>query len=99
MRSCVAVQFCRRVSSGCADVMVVVVEDEAERLGCSDERSVSGRPGAEGAPRSRSSRLPELLVDESLLAAVLVVLVGCDAGGAMRRDWIEVSGLVSHVDG
>jgi hypothetical protein len=33
-------------------------------------RRVSERPGAEGAPRS----------------VALVVEVGCDAGGAMRRD-------------
>lgn len=65
---------------------VTVDVEEADKLGWSEERSVSGRPGAEGAPRSRSSRRPELLVDDSLLAEVLVVLVGCDAGGARRRD-------------
>lgn len=66
---------------------------EAERLGCKDKRSVSGRPGAEGAPRSRLSRLllaEPSLVEESLLAAVLVVLVGCDAGGARRRDCLSI---------
>jgi hypothetical protein len=36
-------------------------------------RRVSERPGAEGAPRS----------------VALVVEVGCDAGGAMRRDCLR----------
>lgn len=58
-----------------------------ERVGWRERRSVSGRPGADGAPRSSVSRLLVLLVEESLLAAVLVVLVGCDAAGAMRSDW------------
>lgn len=67
--------------------MVDVVE--VESVFCSDDRSVSGSPGADGAPRSRFSRLLlplPLVVEESLLAAVLLVLVGCDAVGASRRD-------------
>lgn len=64
--------------------MVDVVE--VESVFCRDDRSVSGRPGAEGAPRSRFSRLLPLVVEDSLLAAVLLVLVGCDAAGARRRD-------------
>lgn len=48
------------------------------------ERSVSGRPGAEGAPRSRLDE--DLLVLESLLTEVLLVEVGCVDAGAIRRD-------------
>jgi hypothetical protein len=73
---------------------MVAVDVLEERVGWRDSRSVSGRPGAEGAPRSSVSRLLPLLVEESLLAAVLVVLVGCDAAGARRRDcflWNAVS--------
>lgn len=76
--SCVAVQLARRDSRGCVDD---VVEVEGER----DERSVSGRPGAEGAPRSRSLVL--VVEEESLDELVLVVLVGRADDGAMRRDW------------
>jgi hypothetical protein len=66
--SCVAVQLARRVSRGCAEL---VVEVEGDR----EERRVSGRPGAEGAPRSRSWLL--LVVEvESFELDVLVVLVG-----------------------
>jgi hypothetical protein len=62
LRHCV-----RRDSRGWVDV-VAEASEEVE-VG-SDERRVSERPGAEGAPRS----------------VVLVVEVGCEADGAMRRD-------------
>lgn len=51
----------------------------------SDERNVSGRPGAEGAPRGRLSLLP-LEEEENLDVAVLVVDEACDDAGAIRRD-------------
>lgn len=56
-------QALRRASRGWVDV--VGSEGEGE-----EERSVSKRPGAEGAPWSPA----------------LVVEVGCEAEGAMRRD-------------
>jgi hypothetical protein len=59
----------RRDSSGWVDVVVV---DGLVVVGSEEERRVSKRPGAEGAPW--------------FAAAVVVVLVGCEAGGAMRRD-------------
>ena len=58
------------------------VEPEGEYR---DERSVSCRPGAEGAPRSRASLLWEV-VEESFEVVVLEVEVGCVEGGARRRD-------------
>lgn len=76
MVSCVDVQFCRRDSSGCVDVT------DVEGEGCNEVRSVSWRPGADGAPRSRSL----LFVDESLDVLVLDVLVGWVDEGARRRD-------------
>jgi len=50
--SCVAVHWARRDSRGCVDVM----GDSPDEDVCDEkreERRVSGRPGAEGAPRSR----------------------------------------------
>lgn len=43
---------------------------------------VSGRPGAEGAPREMEED-----EDVNFEVWVFVVLVGWEAGGAMRRDW------------
>lgn len=83
--SCVAVQFDSRDSSGCADEELLL-SPLTDVSGCSDERSVSGRPGAEGAPRSRF--LVDLLLDESLDVLVLEVLVGCVEDGARRRDCV-----------
>jgi hypothetical protein len=80
--SCVAVQFWRRDSRGC--VVVGFAFDEAEEY--KEERRVSCRPGAEGAPRSMESLLWVVWL-ESLEAVVFEVLVGCVAGGAMRRDY------------
>lgn len=89
MLSCVAVQFARRDSNGCGDETVV----EA-LLGSSEVRSVSGRPGAEGAPRSRS--FPGAVVeDESFAVLVLDVLRGWAEGGATRRDCRNPSRLDS----
>lgn len=42
---------------------------------------MSGRPGAEGAPRETEDD------DVSFEVCVFVVLVAWAAGGAMRRDW------------
>ena len=54
-----------------------------------EERSVSWRPGAEGAPRSGVSVLDVgVRVEESLEVVVLVVEVGWAAGGARRRDCV-----------
>lgn len=68
----------RRASRGCAEVGVDVdVESEPEpeeRL----ERRVSWMPGADGAPWEVSLDLEALVV--------LDVEVGCEEGGAMRRD-------------
>jgi len=80
--SCVAVQLARRVSRGCAEL---VVEVEGDR----EERKVSGRPGADGAPRSRSWLLVVVVEVENLELDVLVVLVGWEDGGATRRDMME----------
>lgn len=55
---------------------------------------MSGRPGAEGAPRETDD---EGVVGVSLLGCVLVVEVGWVAAGVMRRDWQVV--LVCIVDG
>jgi hypothetical protein len=71
--SCVLRQAARRASSGWVDVVVVdgpVVEVASE---AEEERRVSKRPGAEGAP----------------WLAGAVVLVGCAAGGAMRSDCVR----------
>ena len=59
--ACVCCQFCRRASSGCVDV----------RLACGSwaRRSVSGRPGADGAPR-------DVVEAANFEDCVLVVLVG-----------------------
>lgn len=69
------------------DDVVVVEEVEGDR----DDRSVSGRPGAEGAPRSRSlgplDEVAAVVEEESLEELVLVVLVGWADEGAMRRDF------------
>ena len=69
LRHCV-----RRASRGWVDVVVVVAEDpkgdDVEEERPDDVRRVSGRPGAEGAPRS----------------VALVVEVAWEAGGAMRKD-------------
>ena len=51
----------------------------------SEERSVSWRPGAEGAPRSRES-FEEGVWLVRFEAAVLDVVVGCALEGAIRRD-------------
>lgn len=47
---------------------------------------VSGRPGAEGAPRE----VEEEDEDVNFEVWVFVVLVGWEAGGAMRRDWPDI---------
>ncbi len=47
-----------------------------------DERRVSGRPGAEGAPLWRLVWLVPFVE----VLEVLEVVVGWDEGGAMRRD-------------
>ena len=78
MRSCVLVQFCSRDSSGWLDVMAVA------SAGWCEARSVSCRPGAEGAPRS--GVWLEWWCGESFDVDVLVVLVGWEAAGATRRD-------------
>lgn len=64
---------------------LLVDEAEAEAGRVSLLRSVSGRPGAEGA-----------LFDACACCRVvmLVVELGLAAGGAMRRDWVW---LVSHL--
>lgn len=80
--SCVAVQFARRVSRGCAEL---VVEVEGDR----EERRVSGRPGADGAPRSRSWLLVVVVEVESLELVVLLVLVGWEDSGATRSDMMK----------
>lgn len=53
-----------------------------------EERRVSGRPGAEGAPLGR--------LEECLPALVLEVVFGWEDGGAMRRGCVE--GVVSMAD-
>lgn len=80
--SCVAVQLARRVSRGCAEL---VVEVEGDR----EDRKESGRPGADGAPRSRSRLLVVVVEVENLELDVLVVLVGWEDGGATRRDFMS----------
>ncbi len=65
----------RRASSGCVEEGVVV----CGLVGVTEARSVSCRPGAEGAPRERS------WVED--LVVVLVVEVACEEGGTTRRDW------------
>lgn len=71
----------RRDSSGWVDV--VVGDGLLEEVGSDEdeERRVSKRPGAEGAPWFVGS----------------VVLVGCEAGGATRRDCVREGRLVSMV--
>lgn len=84
---CVAVQFASRDSSGCVDASSGVEETlEVEILLC-EVRSVSGRPGAEGAPAVVD--LDEFGAPVSLDTCVLVVDVGCEAAGAIRRDYCE----------
>lgn len=48
MASCVAAQFASRDSNGCVELCESIE-------GMSEERRVSWRPGAEGAPRSVDS--------------------------------------------
>jgi hypothetical protein len=63
----------------------LLVEEAASVAGrVSLLRSVSGRPGAEGAPFERW--LAECVVWRR--AEVLVVEVRLPLGGAMRRDWM-----------
>lgn len=50
-------------------------------------RSVSGNPGAEGAPRDGCGRQMGIWV-------VLEVVVGWAGWGVMRRDWLLVSWMV-----
>lgn len=79
--SCVERHAVRRDSSGCVeDVMVGSEEDEVVRVVV--VRRVSGRPGAEGAPRS---------------VPVCVLLVGLAEAGTMRRDCVGAEGEVSRV--
>lgn len=66
----VDVQLARRDSSGCAEASTGAALVSTTAGAEVSVRSVSGRPGAEGAER-----------------AVLVVVVGCEAAGTMRRDW------------
>lgn len=68
------------------DVILLVAVWVGEK---SDDRRVSCRPGAEGAPRSSELLV---LVEESLDEVVLEVDEGWVAGGARRRDW----GMVSY---
>jgi hypothetical protein len=51
-------------------------------------RSVSGRPGAEGAPLLGWGALAAELCWRPM---VLSVYEACEVGGAMRRDWRYVS--------
>lgn len=76
----VAAQFVRRDSSGWADERGVWEGSE----GCCWRRRVSGRPGAEGAPRETEE---EDVDDVNFEVWVFVVLVAWVEGGAMRRDW------------
>lgn len=57
---------------------------EVGMLVAREERRVSGRPGAEGAPLGRLVVLLDLLV--AFVVVVLVVVVGWVDGGAMWRD-------------
>ena len=75
-----AVHCVRRASRGCVDE----VDVDTWGSGVREERRVSWRPGAEGAPRESSE------VDEDFVE-VLVVDVGWEAEGTMRRDWRRVS--------
>lgn len=67
----------RRASRGCVEEIC----EADEECVCWERRRVSGRPGAEGAPRETEEE-----VEESLEDWVLVVVDGWAAGGAMRRD-------------
>ena len=91
MASCVARHARSRASSGCVDdgtSPLEFVDDACAVAGCvSLLRSVSGSPGAEGAPldgrgvwRLACCRVVRLLV-----------CVALPLGGAMRRDWGFVS--------
>ena len=51
---------------------------------CSEVRSVSWIPGAEGAPRGREDWDCRVAFE-----VVLVVLVAWEEEGAMRRDWLR----------
>lgn len=86
MLSCVWRQAWRRASRGCEEAGTPVCADGgpegAGRVIFS--RSVSGRPGAEGAPLEGRGRQMGICCR----VEVLVVEVGWLAGGAMRRDWI-----------
>jgi hypothetical protein len=62
-------RHCVRRASRGCVDVVVVVVVAAPAVGSEVLRRVSKRPGADGAPRS----------------VVLVVVVGCEADGAMRR--------------
>jgi hypothetical protein len=75
--SWVVVQAARRDSRGCVDV--VVVEEEGVLR---EARSVSGRPGAEGAEGW------DFELGVLVLVVVFVVLVGWEGWGVMRRDWV-----------
>lgn len=60
------------------------------------DRSVSGRPGADGAPLDGCGRQISI---PSVFVVVLVVLVRGAGVGAMRRDWVGVVVSWVWIDG
>jgi hypothetical protein len=77
----------RRASSGCVDEgmspLAFVEEACAVAGSVSLLRSVSGRPGAEGAPLEGLAAVME----PAWRVVRLLVWDGLPLGGAMRRDW------------
>lgn len=89
-----ACQAARRASRGCEETGAVAVpvdadandeEEEEERLA----RRVSWMPGAEGAPL-----VDVEWVGPEVLAERLVVMVGCEDWGTMRRDCEGLGNLI-----
>lgn len=71
------------------------VEEDGEEA--SFVRSVSGTPGAEGAPLEGCGRVMGISVGVPLVrVVVLVVLVGCDGWGVM---WRDLGMLVYYMEG
>lgn len=94
----------RRASSGCVDAVVEAVWLDGGPTGAGVVillRSVSGRPGAEGAPFDGCGSWISIAGPLEALVVVLLVVVGWGAAGVRRRDWFVVSfGLVwSLMDG